>query len=86
MLASKLQEKNILFQDFLKINYSKFRKKYFVIKKQKIKCFKQSGGKFWVKTIAPFKLNQERIQGGGGGHQQFFAPRTARCHYFKCAP
>ena len=45
ILASKVQEKNILIQDFTKKNDGKFRKQYFVMKRQKIKCFKQSGEK-----------------------------------------
>ena len=40
-----MQEKNILIQDFPKTNYGKFRKQYFVMKRQKIKCFKQSAKK-----------------------------------------
>ena len=37
-----MQEKNILIQDFPKKNDGKFQKEYFVMKRQKIKCFKQS--------------------------------------------
>jgi hypothetical protein len=56
------QEKNILIQDFPKTNNGKFRKQYFVMKRQKIKCFNQSAKKkFWVKTIAPFKLNGQSL-------------------------
>ena len=39
ILASKVQEKIILIQYFPKKNYGKFRKKYFVMKRQKNKMF-----------------------------------------------
>ena len=56
------QEKNILIQDFPKKNSGKFRKKYFVMKRQQIKCFKQSAKKKILgKTIAPFKLNGQSL-------------------------
>ena len=37
-----MQEKNILIQDFPKKNMLNFENKYFVMRRQKIKCFKQN--------------------------------------------
>jgi hypothetical protein len=57
-----MQEKNILIQDFPKKIMLNFENKYFVMKRQKIKCFKQSvKKKFWVKTIVPFRLNGQSL-------------------------